>query len=851
MSKTIPVVFGLDANVKGNIQYINVEDIENVLESHDDVYEITWSESDNQKCRAYLDIDGMMDNDTDMCDFDVMDDAIKTILINADLKTPFTVMTASKYKNKDWKDKSLKHKLSYRITFTNKCGTKENVKNWCRDIICPILKNSLQNTIAFYVKGKDIIPEDATDYLDWDNGVYRTIGKMRCWNSTKPNEKRLNKIIKGKLIDTLINYIPDECDVLISTSTPIVTSIATPIIPTPIILTNNIHINKLTPEKQLIVKVMIALPVTVANTYNEWLSVGMACFNEDIPMIEWEKWSKTSQKYKENDCQIKWNSFKKGNITQSYIWSLLKKHDMMTFKSLLPERKDFIKLIDNPTHYSVAEYFYNNRQNDYLFDTNSGWFGITNNNVWENPKSKVYPPTLKNKIVRVLNTERLQLEKTILEQKLHASELDENTERLDKLTKKCIEFKDKIENDTFQKGMINFLSSFYAEQSQILLLSKGIKSSDGVISVFDINPNLFAFTDCLYDFTINKFRSIEPIDYITITCGYERPHSNPEIRKQVMKTLNGIWECEKTCEYMLKLLSSCLNGTRNMEVFTILTGRGGNGKGLLWVLVEQVFGGYYINLPVASLTKKVESSTCATPDIASLRGMRCVGTSEPEQDEKLQEGTVKLHTGGDLLTGRPLYGQPFTFKPQYALFIQCNTIPVFNQITKGGVRRNRVIPFPFSFVGEPKLSYERKGDPLIKNVSCRSEEWRNEFFHILLELYVTIHGKQIDQIDTPNCVTERTNEYVEDNNRVGVWWTNTYEICEDNQILSRDALEEYKSYSHARLSDREFKSSLSFNDIDICKITKGINKDRMGILNWKKIEVKEITEVTEKTKCFF
>jgi phage/plasmid-associated DNA primase len=284
-----------------------------------------------------------------------------------------------------------------------------------------------------------------------------------------------------------------------------------------------------------------------------------------------------------------------------------------------------------------------------------------------------------------------------------------------------------------------------------------------------------------------------------------------------------------------------------MEVFSILTGRGGNGKGLLWELVQRTFGGYYLCLPVASLVKKIDSSTAATPDIANLRGMRCVGTSEPEAEEKLQEGTIKLFTGGDLLTGRPLYGQPFTFKPQFGLFIQTNNIPMFNQITKGGVRRNRVIPFPFNFVGEPKLSYERKGNPYIKNVLCRSDEWRDEFFNILLEYYPKAEGKQIDAISTPPLVAERTGEYIEDNNRVGVWWNERYEICEGEVILSRIALDMYKDDTKMKMGEREFKAALAFNDVDIKKITKGPYKGRMGIENYKRKDQTNEEAMNEQT----
>lgn len=820
---------------------INVpfSEIQSTLTSRTDLYEITWKENDAQLCRAYIDVDGVMSDDTDEATFEAMDEAIKYVLCDIDLGTPFSVMTASKYHNRDWKDKTIKNKLSYRLTFTHKCGSKEAVKSWTRDVIAPKIKEALKPTIPFYIKGIDTIPDDVEDYLDWDNAVYRSTGKMRCWNSTKPNENRKNVLIKGEFEDTLINHIPADCEELPAPTTApasvrvrneLIVSTPPPTAPHPS--------TELSPEKTLIAKVIEALPSAVSNTYNEWVSVGMACFNEDIPLEYWDRWSALSPKYRKGDCATKWRSFKKGNITQAFLWSLLKKHDATKFKELCGERKDFQRLIENPSHYSVAEYFYNNRPNDYLYDTNAGWFGVMPTNIWENPKGKSHPPTIKNKIVRVLNGERLLLEGAILKKKMEATARDDKdaVEALDKITKKCLEFKDKIENDSFQKGLISFLSAFYAEQSQLLMISKGVKETDGVIGVFDTNPDIFAFTDCLYDFKLKEFRPIDPTDYITITCGYSRPKSNPTARKLIMDTLTGIWEDTEPRDYMLTLLAACLCGTRNMEVFSILTGRGGNGKGLIWEVVQRTFGGYYYNLPKQSLTKAIDSATAATPDIANLRGMRCVGTSEPEAEERLQDGTIKLFTGGDLLTGRPLYGQPFTFKPQFGLFIQCNNIPPFNQITKAGVRRNRVIPFPFNFVGEPKLSYERVGNPHIKNVLCRSDEWRDEFFNILLDYYPKAAGKQIDQIYTPPIVRARTDEYIEDNNRVGMWWVENYEQIEGEFVSSMTAREALRADIGLRLGDREFKAALAFNDIDIKKITRGAMRGKMGIENWRRKE---------------
>jgi len=852
---TMPTIPVSDINAaidldRSSIKHIPIESIESVLAKGTGFCELVWLEKDGEtkeqallhNVRAYLDIDGKVADDTEQADFEAMDTAIQFVLSELDLGTPFSLMTASRFNYNGKNSKGVidkKHKLSYRITFTNKCGSRNAVKEWTKSVICPKLKEALANTIDFYA-GKT--PADADQYLEWDSSVYRR-GKIRCWNATKPNQNRPNILVKGTPMDTLLTYIPEGCEVIEAPAPkPQPLRIEMPVADAAdqLVVAQPADVEAaLNPEKVLITRVVQAIPAASKTLgYTEWISVGMGLFNEDLPFSVWDKWSSASPHYRRADGEAKWRTFKKGNITQTYIWSLLKREDPIKFKELQAERKEFVRLIESPTHYSVAEYFYNIRPNDYLYDSKGGWLGVLPSNVWESTDKQTPPSTMKNKITRSLNAERIQLEGVLIKKKRQAEEAQDDAQLklLDGIQKRCLEFRDKIENASFQSGVISFLSSFYGEQSQFLMTQKNITPGEGVISVFDTNPDIFAFSDCLYDFKMKDFRPIHPTDYITITCGYAKPKRNEAVRAKIMETLTGIWEDTEPRDYLLTLLAACLNGTRNAEVFAMLTGKGGNGKGLIWEMVMRTFGGYYYTLKKETLTARNDSATSATAEVAKMRGMRLVCSSEPEATEKLQEGIIKLFTGGDPITARMLYGQPTTFKPQFGLFVQSNNIPLFNQITKGGVRRNRVIPFPFCFVAEPKLSYERVGDPHIKNVLCRSDEWRDAFFHILLDYYPLAAGKAIDAIYTPPIVQARTDEYLEDNNKVGVWFKENYEVCEGEIVLSNTLLEDFKDDTKERFTASQLKQGLAFNDIDIVKISKGTNKGRMGVVNYKRKE---------------
>ena len=44
-------------------------------------------------------------------------------------------------------------------------------------------------------------------------------------------------------------------------------------------------------------------------TYDEWLAVGMALKNIGMDYSDWEQWSRTDDRFKDGECQYKWNSF--------------------------------------------------------------------------------------------------------------------------------------------------------------------------------------------------------------------------------------------------------------------------------------------------------------------------------------------------------------------------------------------------------------------------------------------------------------------------------------------------------------------------------------------------------------
>lgn len=74
-------------------------------------------------------------------------------------------------------------------------------------------------------------------------------------------------------------------------------------------------------------------------------------------------------------------------------------------------------------------------------------------------------------------------------------------------------------------------------------------------------------------------------------------------------------------------------------------------------------------------------------EIANLRGLRFVTCMETGQGLRLNEPFIKALTGGDAISARHLYHEPFEFMPQMKLFLGTNHCPTIQDDSLGMWRR--------------------------------------------------------------------------------------------------------------------------------------------------------------------
>lgn len=151
--------------------------------------------------------------------------------------------------------------------------------------------------------------------------------------------------------------------------------------------------------------------------------------------------------------------------------------------------------------------------------------------------------------------------------------------------------------------------------------------------------------------------------------------------------------------FVQKAMGYALSGDVSEQCLFILWGTGANGKSTFLNVLHHLFGDYARSTMIETFMKKNSEQS---NDLARLKGARLVTTSEIEQGKPLSESLIKTVTGEDELTARFLYGEYFSFKPTFKIFMATNHKPKIRGADNGIWRRIKMIPFTVTILPEQR-----------------------------------------------------------------------------------------------------------------------------------------------------
>ncbi len=172
--------------------------------------------------------------------------------------------------------------------------------------------------------------------------------------------------------------------------------------------------------------------------------------------------------------------------------------------------------------------------------------------------------------------------------------------------------------------------------------------------------------------------------------------------------LERIFEGDQdTISFIQRAVGYTLSGEVGEQCLFVLIGTGANGKSTFINVLNHLFEDYAATVPMHCLMAQ-NGGNDQTNDLALLQGKRFVSASEGEAGRRLAETKVKGMTGGDRLTCRRLYGDYFSYDPQFKLWLATNNFPRVTGFDHAIWRRIKVVEFPVTIPEaerDPDLQY--------------------------------------------------------------------------------------------------------------------------------------------------
>lgn len=211
-----------------------------------------------------------------------------------------------------------------------------------------------------------------------------------------------------------------------------------------------------------------------------------------------------------------------------------------------------------------------------------------------------------------------------------------------------------------------------------------------LIEQFDKNNMLIGVRNGTVDLSTGYLIRSNQDDYITkqMNVFYSDGATCPTWELFLDQLFNGDKDLIK---YLQKALGYSLTGDTSEEKIFMLIGEGSNGKSTLLRVILDLLGDYAGNTRFDTFDD--DKSSKIGEDIAALRGNRFISVLESKKDLRLDEQRIKYLTGRDPITCRFLHGNPFTYEPNYKLWLGMNDLPVIKGTENGTWRRIVVIRF--------------------------------------------------------------------------------------------------------------------------------------------------------------
>jgi putative DNA primase/helicase len=192
-------------------------------------------------------------------------------------------------------------------------------------------------------------------------------------------------------------------------------------------------------------------------------------------------------------------------------------------------------------------------------------------------------------------------------------------------------------------------------------------------------------------------------DYITavipVAC-------NPAARRPLFDAfINKYQPDPETRRCVQQYCGVCLTAIL-VQRFMLHWGRGANGKSVFLEAFARIMGDFAVTLPNETVSGGPRNAGQATPDLMALFGRRMARVIELEADQPLNVSMIKRLTGGESVTGRPLFGGFVNFSPMTKLQLTTNGEPDIEDSSNAIWRRMLLVEWPIHIPEAEQREFE-------------------------------------------------------------------------------------------------------------------------------------------------
>ena len=313
------------------------------------------------------------------------------------------------------------------------------------------------------------------------------------------------------------------------------------------------------------------------------------------------------------------------------------------------------------------------------------------------------------------------------------------------------------------------------------------KSQPGIpvpSSVWDSDDDALCCQNGVVDLKTGDIRPHRKSDYITrITPVDYNPYAVDQ------KWLDYLDFCcngdQELVDFLQRAAGYSLTGHACEEILLFLHGRGGTGKTSFLEAISSALGRDYCKtVPAEILLKKPTNGGSATPELASLRGVRLLKCSEMDHGKEAAEGLIKSMTGGEMISARALYSAPIEFIPKFTLWIAANHAPRVNADDSGLWRR-------IMRIGMDREVPVNKRDPHLKRhlKTTAREAVLNWMIQGAIRWYTA-------GVMAPDAVTQATEEYRKSSDPLAMFFDEQIEFSPATATPWHTIWNAYREHAH-------------------------------------------------------